>query len=475
MAGLSRGAPDKVTIKVRGDGRPLGETNHEVEYQEAKARELEEARALADRASNEELFDRARSVLPGGVNSPVRAMTQVGVDPVFIESAEGAEVVDRDGRRYLDWVGSWGPMILGHTDPEVLEAIRAAAARGTSFGAATEAEVELGEEVAARMPSVEMIRMTSSGTEAAMTAARLARAVTGREVLVKFAGAYHGHSDGLLAEAGSGVATHGVPSGPGIPAAQAAGTVVVPWNDRDAVAEALEKHEVAAVFAEPIAANMGVVPPDEGFLEFLREATREVGALLVFDEVITGFRVSRGGAQQLYRIEPDLTVMGKIIGGGLPAAAVGGPRELMENLAPVGDVYQAGTLSGNPLAVAAGLATLRRLDDQAYARLAVLTDRLVSGLADLAGEHGLTVASAPGLVTLFFSSAPVRNFEDAKDTDRERHAAFYRGMLERGIWLPPSQFEAWFVSLAQDEIAIDRTLMAAAEALAATAPRKAIG
>ncbi len=475
MSGLSRGAPDKVTIKVRGDGSPLGGSQSEVDHQEEQRAKAEAARAAAGRASNAELFERASRVLPGGVNSPVRAMRQVGLDPVFIESAEGAEVIDRDGRRYLDWVGSWGPMILGHTDPEVLEAIAQAAALGTSFGAATEAEVELGEEVASRMPSVEMIRMTSSGTEAAMTAARLARAATGREVLVKFSGAYHGHSDGLLAEAGSGVATHGIPSGPGIPAAQAAGTVVVPWNDRAALSEALKNHDVAAVFAEPIAANMGVVPPVEGYLEFLREATREADALLVFDEVITGFRVARGGAQELYDITPDLTVMGKIIGGGLPAAAVGGPRALMEQLAPSGDVYQAGTLSGNPLAVAAGLTTLRRLDDEAYARLGVLTDRLVAGLSNLAEEHNLNVASAPGLVTLFFSALPVHDFAGAMATDRERHAAFYRAMLERGIWLPPSQFEAWFISLAHDEIAIDRTLMASAEALAATAPGRAIG
>ena len=472
MSGLSRGAPDKVTIKVRGDGSPLGDTGSQVEYEEEQAAKAEAERLARERATDAELFERARRVLPGGVNSPVRAMRQVGLDPVFVESAEGAEIVDRGGRRYLDWVGSWGPMILGHADPEVLEAIGAAASRGSSFGAATEAEVELGEEVAARMPTVEMVRMTSSGTEAAMTTARLARAITEREVLVKFAGAYHGHSDGLLTEAGSGVATHGIPSGPGIPAAQAAGTVVVPWNDRDAVAEALERHEVAAVFAEPIAANMGVVPPEEGFLPFLREATSTAGSLLVFDEVITGFRVSRGGAQELLGVDPDLTVMGKIIGGGLPAAAVGGPRALMERLAPAGDVYQAGTLSGNPLAVAAGLATLRRLDGTAYARLGELTNRLAGGLRDLGEEHGLTVASAPGLVTLFFSTLPVRDFEGAKGCDLERHAAFYRAMLERGIWLPPSQFEAWFVSLAHDEIAVDRTLMAAAEALAATDPRR---
>lgn len=475
MAGISRGAPDKVTIKVRGDGRPLGDHSDEVEYQETRAREHEAARQRAEHQTSAELFERARRVMPGGVNSPVRAMRQVGLDPVFIEAAEGAEVIDRDGRRYLDWVGSWGPMILGHTDPGVLAAIDEAAARGTSFGAATEAEVELGEEVASRVPSVEMIRMTSSGTEAAMTAARLARASTGREILVKFAGAYHGHSDGLLAEAGSGVATHGIPSGPGIPAAQAAGTVVVPWNDREAVTAALEAHDVAAVFAEPIAANMGVVPPDEGYLRFLREATTRTGAMLVFDEVITGFRVARGGAQELLGVSPDLTVMGKIIGGGLPAAAVGGGRELMERLAPVGDVYQAGTLSGNPLAVAAGLATLKRLDAPAYAKITALTGRLVEGLEDLAREHNLSVGSAPGLVTLFFAPRPVRNFADAAAADRERHAAFYRAMLERGIWLPPSPFEAWFVSLAQDEVAIDRTLMAAAEALAATDPGRVPG
>ena len=319
-----------------------------------------------------ELYRRAAKVLPGGVNSPVRAMRQIGREPIFVERGEGCELVDVDGNRYVDWVCSWGPLILGHADPAVVAAVCEAAARGTSYGAATEAEVELAEEVAARVPSVEMLRMTSSGTEAAMSAVRLARAVTGREVVVKFAGAYHGHSDGLLAEAGSGLATLAIPASPGVTAAQTAGTVVVPWNARDAVARALDEHAVAAVVVEPLPANMGVVPPAEGFLEFLREATRAAGALLIFDEVISGFRVARGGAQELYGVEPDLTVMGKVLGGGLPAAAFGGPAATMERIAPAGDVYQAGTLSGNPLAVAAGLATLRRLDAGAYARLAAL-------------------------------------------------------------------------------------------------------
>jgi glutamate-1-semialdehyde 2,1-aminomutase len=416
-------------------------------------------------ARSAELYERAVRVLAGGVNSPVRAMRQIGRDPIFVERGEGPFLFDADGNRYVDWVCSWGPLILGHAHPRVVDAVREAAARGTSYGAATEGEVELAEQVVERIPSLEMLRMTSSGTEAAMSAVRLARAASGREVVVKFAGAYHGHSDGLLADAGSGMATLGVPASPGVTAAQAAGTVIVPWNDRDAVERALGEHEVAALLAEPVAANMGVVPPAEGFLEFLREATREHGALLVFDEVITGFRVGRGGAQELYGVRPDLTVLGKVLGGGLPAAAFGGSRDLIERLAPAGDVYQAGTLSGNPLAVAAGLATLRELDPDAYVRLGALTDRLAAGLLDAAEGLPLQLDAAPGLLTLFFSPDPVIDFATASACDTQAHASFCRAMLERGIYAPPSQFEAWFVSLAHGEAEIDRTVEAVRESL----------
>jgi glutamate-1-semialdehyde 2,1-aminomutase len=410
------------------------------------------------------LYERAVRYLPGGVNSPVRAMKSIGRDPIFIDRGAGAELVDVDGNRYVDWVMSWGPLIHGHAHPAILEAVQTAAAHGTTFGAATAGEVDLAEEVSRRMPSVEMLRMTSSGTEASMSAIRLARAATGREKLLKFAGAYHGHVDGLLAEAGSGLATQGIPSSPGVPAAQTANTIIVPWNDPEAVAKACAEHEFAALLAEPYPANMGLVPPQDGFLEMLREAATDNGALLVFDEVISGFRVSAGGVQAMTNVLPDLTVMGKVIGGGLPAAAYGGRRTLMERVAPAGDVYQAGTLSGNPLAVAAGLATLSMLDEQAYLRLRATTNALADGLREAAGSRPLQIACAPGLLTPFFSETPVRSYADAQACDHEAYAAWCRALLARGVYPPPSQYEAWFVSTVHAPEHLDRTIDAAAAA-----------
>jgi glutamate-1-semialdehyde 2,1-aminomutase len=427
-------------------------------------------------ARSAELYARAARVLPGGVNSPVRAMRAIGRDPIFVARAEGAELVDADGNRYVDWMCSWGPLIHGHAHPQILAAIARAAARGTTYGAPTELEVDLAEEVAARMPAVPMLRMTSSGTEAAMSAIRLARAATGREKLLKFAGAYHGHVDGLLAEAGSGLATHAIPASPGVPRAATANTVIVPWNDRAAVEATTAEHELAAILVEPVPANMGVVPPDPGFLELLRERATATGALLVFDEVISGFRVARGGAQERSGVAPDLTILGTVMGGGLPAAAYGGARGLLERVAPAGDVYQAGTLSGNPLAVAAGLTALRMLDDDAYARLARITDALADGLRAAAGDRPVQVASVPGLVTPFFSAEPVRDLEAARACDLEAHAAWCRALLARGVYPPPSQFEAWFPSLAHTAEQVERTVEAAAAAFAeADAVRRPTG
>ena len=413
------------------------------------------ARVAAERSAA--AYARAVQLLPGGVNSPVRAMRSIGRDPIFIERGEGAELIDVDGKSYVDWVMSWGPLIAGHAHPDVVGAVTAAAAAGTSFGAPTEAEVDLAAEVVDRVPSAEMVRMTSSGTEASMSAIRLARAVTGRDRIVKFAGAYHGHVDGLLAEAGSGLATQGIPASPGVTAAQAADTLVVPWN------APLPELEAAAVICEPYPANMGLVPPDAGFLRELRDYADRTGALLIFDEVITGFRVAGGGAQEREGVMPDLTVLGKIIGGGLPAAAYAGRRELMERIAPAGDVYQAGTLSGNPLATAAGLATLRLLDDGAYARLDRLTRALAEGIEEAAREAGVaaSVAWTTGLLTLFFAERAPRNYDEARACDLEAHAAFCRGMLDHGVYLPPSQFEAWFPSLAHEDEHVERTLEAA--------------
>jgi glutamate-1-semialdehyde 2,1-aminomutase len=403
-------------------------------------------------------------VLPGGVNSPVRAMRAIGRDPIFIERASGAEITDVDGNTYVDYVCSWGPMILGHGHPEVIDAVVEAARLGTSYGAPTAGEVELAELVAQRMPSVDMTRMTSSGTEASMSAIRLARAATGRETLVKFAGAYHGHVDGLLAQAGSGLATQGIPSSPGVPESATRGTVIVPWNDEAAVRAALAEHEVAALLAEPYPANMGLVAPEPGFLELLRELATEHGALLVFDEVITGFRVSSGGAQELSGVLPDVTIMGKVIGGGLPAAAYGASVELMERIAPAGDVYQAGTLSGNPLAVAAGRATLELLDEDAYVHLAATTTALAEGLREAAGSRPVQVESVPGLLTVFFSEEPVRDYAGAAACDSEAYGAWCRALLARGVYPPPSQFEAWFPSLAHGPEHVTRTLEVAAAA-----------
>ena len=422
--------------------------------------------AAVNTSRSSELYARAQRLLPGGVNSPVRAMRAISRDPIFIASGHGSRIRDVDGNEYVDWVSSWGPLILGHAHPEVIEAVIAAARSGTSFGAPTEGEVELAAQVAERVPSIQMLRMTSSGTEATMSAIRLARAVTGRDPVLKFAGAYHGHVDGLLAQAGSGLATQGIPASPGVPEAAASATVIVPWNDPPALVAATERHPLAAILAEPVPANMGLVAPEPGFLELLRERADATGALLVFDEVISGFRVARGGAQAHFGVTPDLTILGKIVGGGLPAAAYGGPRALMERIAPAGDVYQAGTLSGNPLAVAAALATLARLDADAYRRLAQVTEALAAGLRAVAAEAGraVQVHSLTGLLTVFFSDSPVTDYESAAACDLVAHGAWCRALLDRGVYPPPSQFEAWFPSLAHTDEDVQRTLDAALEA-----------
>jgi glutamate-1-semialdehyde 2,1-aminomutase len=408
-----------------------------------------------------ELFRRAAEVIPGGVNSPVRSMRAVGVDePLFVRRAEGAYVEDAEGRRYVDWVMSWGPLILGHATPAVVEAVREAALDGTTFGAATEREVALAEAIANALPSIEKVRLVSSGTEAALSAIRLARGFTKRDRILKFAGCYHGHSDALLAEAGSGPATLGVPATAGVTTKAASDTVVSTFNDVEAAAQAVATYGegLACVIVEPVAGNMGVVPPEPGFLETLRELCDASGALLVFDEVITGFRVGRGGAQELYGVRPDLTILGKIVGGGLPLAAFGGRGDVMDQLAPIGPVYQAGTLSGNPLATAAGLATLEALDESVYDAVEWVGARLQEGLARFG-----RVQRVGGMLTLFMREDPVRNFSDAAAADTDRYGAFFRHMLERGVYVPPSQFEAMFVSLAHGDEEIDRTLQAAGE------------
>ena len=415
------------------------------------------------------LFQRASAVIPGGVNSPVRAWGAVGAgEPFFAARGEGACLWDAEGNRYVDWVMSWGPLVFGHADPEVVEAVQEAAAEGTTFGVPTEREVALAEEIVDAVPSVEKVRLVSSGTEAAMSVLRLARGVTGRDRILKFAGCYHGHADALLAAAGSGVATLGIPSSPGVPAGAARDTVVCAYNDVEDVTRAVESHgdALAAIIVEPVAGNMGVVPPEPGFLEALRSLADASGALLVFDEVITGFRVARGGAQELYGVTPDLTALGKIAGGGLPLAAFGGDADLMDEVAPAGPVYQAGTLSGNPLATAAALVVLRRLrDPSAYERLEAMGARLELGLRAAAGDAPVCIQRVGAMATLFFRRGPVRSFVDAEASDTERFGAWFRHLLGHGHYVAPSQFEALFLSTAHGEAEIDSLVEAARELL----------
>jgi glutamate-1-semialdehyde 2,1-aminomutase len=416
---------------------------------------------------SEELFERARRVIPGGVNSPVRAFGAVGGTPRFVVRGEGAYVFDADGRRYVDLVQSWGALLFGHARPEIVEAARAAASRGTTFGAPTELEVELAERIVAAVPSVEMVRLASSGTEAAMSAIRLARGCTGRDLVLKFEGCYHGHSDGLLAKgAGSGVATLGIPGSPGVTEGAARDTFTVPFNDVEQVDRVFVElgDRIAAAIVEPVAANMGVVPPGPGFLERLRELCSGSGALLVFDEVITGFRIAFGGAQSVFGVAADLTVLGKVLGGGFPCAAFGGRRDVMEQLAPVGPVYQAGTLSGNPVAVAAGLAALdlaERLDP--YPGLTETATALVDGLTERFADRDIpaTVNRAGSLFSAFFSRGPVRDFAGAKAADHERYARFFHHMLDRGVWLPPSGYELWTLGTEHGSDEVEKVLDAA--------------
>jgi len=420
---------------------------------------------------SEELFEAARKVIPGGVNSPVRAFGSVGGTPRFIARAAGAAITDVEGTEYIDYVGSWGVMLLGHDHPAVRLATAEAIERGASFGAPTEAEVRLAERLVEMVPSLEQVRLVNSGTEATMSALRLARGITGRPAVIKFRGGYHGHGDSFLVEAGSGAATLGIPSSPGVTSGAAADTLVAEYNDLASVAAAFELRPdgVACVIVEPVAGNMGCVPPEPGFLEGLRRLCDAHGALLVFDEVMTGFRVAAGGAQARFGVRPDLTTLGKVMGGGLPVGAYGGPRDLMSRVAPEGPVYQAGTLSGNPLATAAGLATLEviRSDPGLYERLEARTRRLGDGLVAAAAEVGVPACwnGVGAMGSLFFSPGPVTDWTSAAAADRERYGRFFHGMLDRGIYLAPSPFEAWFVSAAHTDAHIERTLTAAREVM----------
>ncbi len=415
-------------------------------------------------------FEEAKQYIPGGVNSPVRAFKSVGGNPLFIEKGEGSRITDVDGNTYIDYIGSWGPLILGHAHPRILAAIQEAAALGTSFGAPTKRETEMAKMVCEIVPSVEVVRMVNSGTEATMSALRLARGYTRRNKIMKFEGCYHGHADSLLIKAGSGVATLSLPDSPGVPESTAVNTITVPYNDLESVRLAFEKYgdDLAAVIVEPIAGNMGVVPPLPGFLEGLREITKKYGTLLILDEVMTGFRVARGGAQELYGITPDLTTMGKVIGGGLPVGAYGGKREIMEQIAPAGPIYQAGTLSGNPLAMAAGMAMLTELGQPGvYEQLEARSKRLAEGLKDNAEKLGIphTLNRVGSMVCLFFTETPVVNYETAKTSDVERFSRYFRNLLDEGVMIPPSQFEGMFVSTAHSEDDIERTIEASYKAM----------
>ncbi|HEX8997489.1 MAG TPA: glutamate-1-semialdehyde 2,1-aminomutase [Ktedonobacterales bacterium] len=426
---------------------------------------------------SEELFARARQVIPGGVNSPVRAFRAVGGQPVFIDHGAGAYLYDVDGNRYIDYVGSWGPLIFGHAHPQVVEALTRAAQRGTSYGAPTEAETRLAELVIEAVPSIELVRFVNSGTEATMSALRVARAYTRRQKILKFAGGYHGHADMLLVAAGSGALTLGTPDSPGVPAAATAETLIAPYNDLAAVRAAFERYpeEIAAVIVEPVAGNMGCVPPVEGFLQGLRDLTSQYGAVLIFDEVMTGFRVAHGGAQALYDITPDMTCLGKIVGGGLPAAAYGGKREILSLVSPAGPVYQAGTLSGNPLAMAAGATQLELLKQPGvYERLDALTAALCEGIGAAAREAGVPVyqTRVGSMFTTFFTAESVVDETSAKTSDTEAFATFFRSLLEQGVYIAPSQFEAGFVSLAHSDDDIARTVAAARQAMRLVAERQ---
>ena len=419
-----------------------------------------------------QLFEEAQRYLPGGVDSPVRAFRAVGGQPLFIQKGQGSHIWDADGNSYVDYVGSWGPLIAGHAHPRVVAALKSAAERGTSYGAPTELEIELARLVTSALPSVDLVRFVNSGTEATMSALRLARAFTGRDKIIKFDGCYHGHADGLLVKAGSGIATLGLPDSPGVPAAYAQQTLVAPYNDLKAVEDLFRAYagQVAAVILEPVAANMGVVPPGEGFLRGLRDLTQREGALLIFDEVITGFRVGWSGAQGLYGVQPDLTCLGKIIGGGLPVGAYGGRRQIMEQVAPLGPVYQAGTLSGNPLAMTAGIETLKILQEAGtYQRLEALAARLADGLlaAAKAAEVPVYGTRVGSVMTLFFAKGPVTDYASARTADTGRFATYFRAMLEQGVYLAPSQFEATFVSLAHTDEDVSLTLNAAEKAFRA--------